>query len=993
MSATPAPAPMIETDLPSALARRFEAIVFDWDGTAVPDRAADASTVRALVEQLCRAGVDVAVVSGTHVDNVDGQLRARPVGSGRLLLALNRGSELFEVDGNGPRLVARRDATIDEDGALTRAADETVARLAARGFEARIVSRRLNRRKIDLLPDPEWADPPKAVIDRVVATVEQRLRAAGIDGLVEAARIALDAARDAGCSDPKVTSDAKHVEIGLTDKSDSARAVLEELRADGISAERVLIAGDEFGPLGGLTGSDSMMLVPEAARATVCSVGIEPEGLPERVVGLAGGPSAFAALLADQVARRREIPAVTDDPAWRLVVDGFDAGAERAHESLLAISDGMLGTTGAPLRAHPETRSQVMVAGMYDGDGAQTTLLAGPRWASLPGTINPTVPMTRTLDLRAGVLFERIDGATELESIRFASLARPGIACLRTTADAGDPGPVLMAPVTRVLGPPPPQIASGNGWMATVGTGGSITAAASQLHEERRLERVVAYVAGADGPQPEEAGAKLATARGIGFDALLAEHRREWSHRWAAADIALTGDDELQHAVRVALFHLMAAVGSNGEAAVGARGLSGDGYRGHVFWDADTFVLPFFAATHPASARAMLEYRIRRLPAALARARAERREGARFPWESATTGDEVTPRSVVDQHGDVVPIRTGTDEVHIVGDVAWAAWSYGEWTGDDDFRRGPGHRILVETARYWASRVRVDHSGVAHLLGVIGPDEYHEPVDDNAYTNVLARWNLRAAATSVERFGDTGVEASERSRWLDVADALIDGYDPVTGIYEEFAGFLSLDPLRVADIAPRPVTADFLLGRDRVRRSQVVKQADVLMLHHLLPDEVAPGSLEANLDFYEPRTAHGSSLSPGIHAALLARAGRTTDALDWLRVATRIDLDDVGHTGAGGVHLAAMGSVWQAFAFGFTGARPKDDVLALDPNLPDTWSELEQRLRFRGVSLRVRVTHDHVNVSASAPVDIELRGERVHCAAGETNLANEGTRP
>ena len=381
MSATPAPAPMIETDLPSALARRFEAIVFDWDGTAVPDRAADASTVRALVEQLCRAGVDVAVVSGTHVDNVDGQLRARPVGSGRLLLALNRGSELFEVDGNGPRLVARRDATIDEDGALTRAADETVARLAARGFEARIVSRRLNRRKIDLLPDPEWADPPKAVIDRVVATVEQRLRAAGIDGLVEAARIALDAARDAGCSDPKVTSDAKHVEIGLTDKSDSARAVLEELLADGISAERVLIAGDEFGPLGGLTGSDSMMLVPEAARATVCSVGIEPEGLPERVVGLAGGPSAFAALLADQVARRREIPAVTDDPAWRLVVDGFDDGAERAHESLLAISDGMLGTTGAPLRAHPETRSQVMVAGMYDGDGAQTTLLAGPRWA------------------------------------------------------------------------------------------------------------------------------------------------------------------------------------------------------------------------------------------------------------------------------------------------------------------------------------------------------------------------------------------------------------------------------------------------------------------------------------------------------------------------------------------------------------------------------------------------------------------------------------
>jgi trehalose/maltose hydrolase-like predicted phosphorylase len=981
-----------DTGLPCSLARRFEAIMFDWDGTAVPDRHADAGEVRQLVEDLCAAGVDVAVVSGTHVDNVDGQLLARPKGPGRLFLALNRGSELFEVDERGPRVLARREATPVEDAALTRAASSTVARLAARGFEARIVSQRLNRRKIDLLPDPEWADPPKAEIDRIVAAAEQRLRAAGIDGLVEAAQIALSAAIDAGVSSPKVTSDAKHVEIGLTDKADSARAVLAELWADGISPDQVLIGGDEFGPLGGLPGSDSMMLVAEAVRATACSVGREPEGLPEHVVPLPGGPPAFVALLADQLARRADVPRVTDDPAWSLVVDGFDTLEERAHESLLAISDGRIGTTAAPLLEHPDTRPKVMVGGMYDGRGAETVLLPAPRWAGLGGTMQPQDHIRRALDLHTGVLAEHVDGSTALESARFVSAARPGLACLRATVEPADASPPLARPLTSPFEPDEPECLDGPGWMATRGTGGSITTAAWQAHDGPRLDRLAAYVTGSDEPRPEEARAAAEEAAGIGFDALLVEHRREWSRRWTAADIVITGDDELQRAVRVALFHLMASVGSDGEAAVGARGLSGDSYRGHVFWDADTFVLPFFAATNPPAARAMLEYRIRRLPAALARARDEHRLGARFPWESATTGEDVTPRSAIDIHGQTVPIRTGSVELHIVGDVARASWCYGAWTGDDEYGRGAGHRLLTETARYWASRIRVDPGG-AHLFGVIGPDEYHEPVDDDAYTNVLARWNLRAAAESVDRYGDATLTAGEQARWLELADALVDGYDAETGVYEEFAGFFDLEPLRIADIAARPVTADLLLGRDRVARAQVVKQADVLMLHHLLPEEVVPGSLDANLDFYEPRTAHGSSLSPGIHASLYARAGRMREALDLLQVAARIDLDDVGHTGAGGVHLAAMGSVWQAFAFGFVGARPNGDALALDPKLPAEWSALEQRLEFRGVSLRVRATHDRTSIVASAPVEIELGGRRVHCRTGETIFTTERGRP
>ena len=441
-----------------------------------------------------------------------------------------------------------------------------------------------------------------------------------------------------------------------------------------------------------------MMLVAQAELATAFSVGIEPEGLPSRVVRLPGGPAAFLGLLGDQLARRFEVPSVTEAPGWSVVVEGFDPGHERAHESLLAISDGLVGTTAAPLLSHRDARPKVLAAGVYDGAGPDTALLAAPLWAALGRELQPGDRPRRVLDLHTGVLGERIDGATTVDSARFVSLARPGIVCLRATIDPVDSSAPLAPPMAEVRGPSPLAASEGPGWMSTTGTGGSITAAASQSRRGTNVERVVAYVAGPDGPRPQDAQTSLANATEAGFDALLTEHRREWSRRWAAADVVIDGDDELQHAVRVALFHLMAAVGSRGEAAVGARGLSGDGYRGHVFWDADAFVLPFFAATHPATARAMLEYRIRRLPVAIARARAEHRTGARFPWESAATGEEVTPRSVVDQYGTVVPIRTGSDELHIVGDVAWAACCYDAWTGDDDFRRGPGHRLLVETA-------------------------------------------------------------------------------------------------------------------------------------------------------------------------------------------------------------------------------------------------------------------------------------------------------
>ncbi|MEX2556136.1 MAG: glycosyl hydrolase family 65 protein [Actinomycetota bacterium] len=637
--AGPAPALIPTASLPD---RTFEAVVFEWDGTAVPDRNADAGEVRARIEALCATGTEIVVVSGTHVGNIDGQLGARSVGPGRLHLCLNRGSEVFRVDREGPHLVYRRTASPEEDAALDRAAALTVERLRARGLRAEIVSQRLNRRKIDLIPD--------------------------------------------------------------------ARTALAKLR-----------------------------------------------------------------------------------------------------------------------------------------------------------------------DLEA-----------------------------------------------------------------------------------------------------------------IGFDRLLAGHRAEWAARWRDADVTIEGDDDAQRAVRFALFHLMASSAGDGEAAVGARGLSGPAYGGRVFWDAEVFVLAFLAATHPASARAMVEYRIRRLPAARREAKKRRNEGAHFPWESADDGTEVAPRFVRPPDGRIVPIRTGEHVEHVTADIAWAAWHYVQWTGDEAFLRGPGRMLLTETARYWASWVRFDRAGRAHLYGVTGPDEYHEIVDDNAYTNVMVRWNLGRAADLVERDG-IGATRDEASRWRRIAAALTDGYDTATGVYEQFAGFRRLEPVVISELAARPVAADVLLGRERVARAQVIKQADVLMLHHLAPGEVTRGSFEPNLDFYEPRTAHGSSLSPGIHAALLARAGRTERALELFRIACRLDLDDLTGTTAAGLHLAAMGGVWQALACGFAGVRPGGRALTLDPRLPETWDALGLRLRFRGRRVGLRIERDRIDIECDSSVRFMLPGgRRVTVRPPGLRLAYEG---
>jgi trehalose/maltose hydrolase-like predicted phosphorylase len=928
-----------------------------------------------------RAGDNRQVETGTHIGNVDGQLALRPHGPGRIIVGCNRGSEVYELTSVGPVPLERRVASAAEDEMLDRAAELARERLGAKGLTVSIVSDRLNRRKIDLIPLAEWADPPKAELPKLLAAVEARLVKAEIAGLPEAVELVHACGLEAGLPDPRVTSDAKFAEIGLTDKTDSARYAISWLSRRGVRPEQVLIGGDEFGPLGNVPGSDSLMLVPEAAGAVCFSVGPEPEGTPDGVLNLGRGPELFAGILADQLRRRREgeLPLPVEEPGWQVVIDEQGGSEETVRETVLSLADGRIGTRGTLLTGSANGPA-VLAGGRYAGRGSEEELLAAPIWNRIEGAAAERV--RRVLDLRTGTLRHELvrDDSSRLSALLFHSLARPGTACLR----ARGPENMLSSPAPLVA---PEQKGTETSFhrMGDVTIGDSVNvervvAAATEKRSKSLLERVVSYGGG-----ELESLASLQAANEAGLERLYTEHRERWGERWCDADIVIEGDPELQLAVRYSLFELISAAADSGEAAIGAGALSGSRYRGHIFWDTDVFTLPFFAATHPASARAILRYRLNRLEPARAAAQASGRRGARFPWESTRSGLDVTPRSGRLPNGEIIAIRTGRIEEHITADVAWAADCYLAWSGDEAFA-GDAQTIFVEAARYWASRIRTDSSGAGHIYTVIGPDEYHEPVDDSSFTNVMARWTMRRAARSLQDRPRAGVEESEIERWLELSSRLTDGYNPETRIYEEFAGFNRLEPIIAAELGERPFAGESMIPVARLRNSQIVKQADVVLLHHLVPDEVAEHSLGPNLDFYEPRTSHGSSLSPAVHSLLMARNNQLEEAEAYLRMSANFDLEDRNRTSHCGLHTATMGGVWQALVYGFCGLRPRGDALTLDPHIPEHWKALELTVRFKGTRVRVRAEHKRTLVWAEGPVQIAAGASGTLVEAGPEGI-------
>ncbi|MBW4439219.1 MAG: beta-phosphoglucomutase [Pleurocapsa minor GSE-CHR-MK-17-07R] len=476
----------------------------------------------------------------------------------------------------------------------------------------------------------------------------------------------------------------------------------------------------------------------------------------------------------------------------------------------------------------------------------------------------------------------------------------------------------------------------------------------------------------------DAARAKALRASEIGYDALRAAHVAEWAKYWDTADIVIEGDDECQLAIRFTTYHVLIASPRHDEnVSVPAKTLSGFGYKGHVFWDTELFTLPLTTLTHPSIARNLLMYRYHRLEGARHKAKANGYEGAMYPWESTDTGEETTPQwSDVQPDGSRIRIWTGDNEQHISTDITYAIQQYWRFTGDDDFYTRYGAEIVLDTAVFWGSRAE-EKNGRYELSQQIGPDEYHENIDNSVFVNRMVVWHLSTAlnalswlrahapADAARLTSQLDLTEARLAKWQDIIQRMYIPFDAEKGIHVQFPGFFDMEFIPVPKYQPRVTSVQAILSHARSIQTQVIKQADVVMLMALLGESVgAPGGADVktvmrnNWDTYFPRCDHGSSLSPAMHAWVAARLGLLDEAYDQFHHAAHIDLADNKGNVRDGIHAAACGGVWQAVVFGFAGLHIADNgALALDARLPAHWRQISFSVNYRGEIKRFTVTN------------------------------------
>jgi kojibiose phosphorylase len=706
------------------------------------------------------------------------------------------------------------------------------------------------------------------------------------------------------------------------------------------------------------------------------------------------------------------------DRRWVVTEDDFDPSNLHHMETVFTTGNGYFSSRGTFEEGYPDEHALTLAHGVFNDVAIFFTELVNlPNWLDLrvevdgePFQLNSgrVHYFRRQLDLRRGVLLRHVrweapgGSVVDLTFERFISYSNLHLGAMRflltavsddcqVDVDAGIAGHVAN---DRFLHwQHLDQGYDGNHvWLhsRTSETGFELGTAASvfvpgeavvtgqvcpaypSLHLSRQLtagqtlqvDKLVAYTTSRDQVQGAEdvVGRARQQLEAHDYDSLKQAHVASWQRLWDDVDVLIEGDDEAQLALRFNLFQLqVAAPRDDDRVSIGAKTLSGLGYRGHVFWDTEIFILPFFTFTQPDVARNLLLYRYNTLPGARRKARNNGFRGAQYAWESALTGDEVTPAWVPDPSGQkLVRIWTGDIEIHISADVAYAIMQYWQATCDDQFMRDFGAEIILDTARFWADRAEpeeVEGERQYSFRDVIGPDEYHEHVDNNVYTNRMAQWHLQTAFEVLdwlrEQHPDKAreleaalkLDEDELARWRDVAENVVLLQDEETGLMTQFEGFFDLEELDWSQYEDRTHSMQYLLGIEGANRSQVIKQADVLMLLTLLRDKYSEQEWQVNWDTYMPLTDHqyGSSLSPSFHAWAACEMGRPDEAYDYFMLAANADLLDVRGNAGDGIHAASAGGVWQAIAFGFAGLQLQDDAYTVTPRLPAHW----KRVRFK----------------------------------------------
>ncbi|MDN3310023.1 glycosyl hydrolase family 65 protein [Microbacterium oryzae] len=515
------------------------------------------------------------------------------------------------------------------------------------------------------------------------------------------------------------------------------------------------------------------------------------------------------------------------------------------------------------------------------------------------------------------------------------------------------------------------------------------------------LTKVISYHSSRSVPTGELIDRSLRTLDRVvaaGVEGLYAAQRRWMDDFWQRSDVRITGHDDLQQATRWCLLQLAMASARADGWGIPAKGVTGSGYSGHYFWDTEIYILPFLAYTTPLWARNAMRMRTKMLPAARRRAAKMSEAGALYPWRTIN-GEEASAY-----------YAAGTAQYHINADIAFALVRYVRATGDLDFMAREGADVLVETARMWTTLGfwrQNEGEESFHIHGVTGPDEYTTVVNDNLFTNVMARFNLRAAAQVVRLMAERAgreyrdlvdrvqLDPGEPEAWERAADAVYIPYNEKLGINPQDSLFLERE---VWDVENTPHEQRPLLLHFHplvIYRFQVLKQADVVLALYLQGDQFSAEEKLADFEYYDPLTTGDSTLSAVVQSILAAEVGYQDLALDYFEHALFVDLADLHGNASDGVHVASAGGVWTALVAGFGGMRDHDGELSFDPRLPRDWPELQYALSWQGSQLEVALRRDEmrVRVRSGDPVTFRVRGG-VHTASVDAEavvpLADQG---
>ncbi|MYW14139.1 family 65 glycosyl hydrolase, partial [Streptomyces sp. SID2955] len=501
-----------------------------------------------------------------------------------------------------------------------------------------------------------------------------------------------------------------------------------------------------------------------------------------------------------------------------------------------------------------------------------------------------------------------------------------------------------------------------------------------------RLVKFVAYGWSGERSLPavhDQVDGAVAGAVSTGWDGLVAAQRTYLDRFWAGADVEVEGDAEIQQAVRFALFHVLQAAARGENRAIPAKGLTGTGYDGHSFWDTESYVLPVLTYTAPETVASALRWRHRTLPAARERARQLGLAGATFPWRTID-GAECSAYW-----------PAGTAAFHVNADIAMAAVRYMAVTGDEEFARGEGLDLLVETARLWRSLGHHDAEGVFHIDGVTGPDEYSAFARDNLYTNLMARQNLLSAADAAVRHPDRAAELEvddeEAAGWRDAAARMALPYNEALGVHEQSAGFTTFQRWDFEATPPEHYPLLLHYPYFDLYRKQVVKQADLVLAMLECPDTFTDEQKARNFAYYDALTVRDSSLSACCQAVLAAETGHLRLAYAYLGEAALMDLDDLEHNTRDGLHIASLAGTWIALVTGFggmrryVGAHDEPTRLAFSPRLPEALSRVAFTVLLRGRRLKVDIgrTHTRYRLVEGEPLELMHHGEPVTVTAAE----------